>query len=60
MSEEEKDTGQGEKKKPQMTGFEPWDAARMAPMREFAKGTKGDPFELGKETDKEVPKKKQD
>lgn len=60
MSEGEKEPNQADKKKPQDTGLGPWDAARTAPMRELAKGTKGDPFELGGERSKEAPKKKQD
>lgn len=57
MSEEEKDTSQAGKKKPQETGIGAWDAARDAPMRELVKGTRGDPFELVDKS-KEVPKKK--
>jgi hypothetical protein len=49
MVEGDKDAHKSEQKKTQaQTGIEPWDEARTAPMRELAKGTKGDPFELVK------------
>jgi len=57
MSPEEKDGKQREKKDIEIktTGIEPWDTARRTEMRELAKGTKGDPFELAKKR-KDDPK----